>query len=460
MPPIPCSPAQIFALFAGLIGFAAAAFAPQIFHDGDSWWHLAAGQWMLDHGAVLKRDVFSFTFFGQPWDAHEWLSEVAMAALFRLNGWSGEHILFGLAAGAAAAIVAGYVRGQIAALPALLVSLLGLASVSGSLLARPHLLALPLLALWAAEFLKARAEARSPRLWLAGVMLVWANLHGSFAFGLALALAFALEAVIADRAAWKSWGPFLLVSVIAAAITPQGMEGLFFPFKLLMLGSLRNVGEWAPTSLTTPSPFLIALAGLVWLGVTRKLRLSPLRILILLGLAGLALSHVRHQMIFGIVGAMLVAEGLRRTCPDEPRALPGWLMPLGAGLLALLMVVRVSIPTARGDDPVTPMTALGHVPVAMRGQPVLNAYDFGGYLIFSGVKVFVDGRTDMYGDAFLADYDRMMSPDRRALSAALARWHIAWSILPPRPAAMMMQTMPGWHRVYGDAFAVVDVKDY
>ena len=46
MPTIPCSPARIFALFADLIGFAVAAFAPQIFHDGDSWWHLAAGQWL------------------------------------------------------------------------------------------------------------------------------------------------------------------------------------------------------------------------------------------------------------------------------------------------------------------------------------------------------------------------------------------------------------------------------
>ena len=459
MPTIPCSPARIFALFADLIGFAVAAFAPQIFHDGDSWWHLAAGQWMLDTHAVLKSDVFSFTFFGEPWDDHEWLSEVVMAGLFRLDGWSGEHLLFGLAAGAAAAAVAGHVRGRIAALPALLVSLMGLACISGSLLARPHLLALPLLALWTAELLKARSEARSPRLWLGGVMLAWANLHGSFAFGLALAAAFALKAMIADRAAWKGWGLFLIVAVLAAAITPQGLDGLFFPFTLLMLGSLRNVGEWAPTSLTTPSPFLIALAGLVWLGVTRKLRLSPLRILILLGLAWLALSHVRHQMIFGIVVAMLVAEGLRRTYPDERRSVPGWLLPVGAGLLALLIVVRLSIPTARGDDFVTPMTALGHVPAGLRSQPVLNAYDFGGYLIFSGVKVFVDGRTDMYGDAFLADYDRMMQPDRQTLSDVLARWHIAWSILPPGPVAQIMDTMPGWHRVYGDQYAVVDVKE-
>ena len=49
-------PTLIFALFAGLLGFAVAAFAPQIFHDGDTWWHLAAGGWMLDHQAVLRRE--------------------------------------------------------------------------------------------------------------------------------------------------------------------------------------------------------------------------------------------------------------------------------------------------------------------------------------------------------------------------------------------------------------------
>jgi hypothetical protein len=35
---------------------------------------------------------------------------------------------------------------------------------------------------------------------------------------------------------------------------------------------------------------------------------------------------------------------------------------------------------------------------------VLNTYGFGGYLIFSGVRPFIDGRSDMYGDAFFMRY--------------------------------------------------------
>src|ERR1044071_5644501 len=94
-------PAAInFAAFAALGAFALAGFAPQIFHDGDTWWHLAAGRWMLAHQAVPAHDLFSFSFAGQPWTAHEWLAEVLMALAFGAATWSGLHILFGLAFGA------------------------------------------------------------------------------------------------------------------------------------------------------------------------------------------------------------------------------------------------------------------------------------------------------------------------------------------------------------------------
>ena len=170
---------------------------------------------------------------------------------------------------------------------------------------------------------------------------------------------------------------------------------------------------------------------------------------------------VRGYSGFGgalIVVPLLIADAMHRKYPPPATALPRWSAPLGAGLLVLLVVARIALPTVRGDDRVTPMTALAKVPPALRAQPVLNGYDFGGYLIFAGVRPYVDGRTDMYGDAFLANYDSMMSPNRKALTDALARWHIAWSILPPGPAAQMMDTLPGWQRLYSDGDAVVHIR--
>src|SRR5271166_2472106 len=54
--------------------------------DPDLWWHLRAGQWIVETRAVPHFDPFSFTRAGHAWVAHEWLSEVAFYELWKLGG--------------------------------------------------------------------------------------------------------------------------------------------------------------------------------------------------------------------------------------------------------------------------------------------------------------------------------------------------------------------------------------
>src|SRR5947208_16782655 len=102
MPRPTLSPALVFALFAGLAGFGLAGFAPGLLNDGDTYWHIRAGEWMLAHGAVLRADVFSYTAAGAPWHTQEWLAEVMMALAWQGLGWAGIHLLFAICAGVAA----------------------------------------------------------------------------------------------------------------------------------------------------------------------------------------------------------------------------------------------------------------------------------------------------------------------------------------------------------------------
>src|ERR1700722_18829454 len=124
---------------------AVVSFAPPVLGDGDTFWHIAAGRWMIAHGAVPTTDPFSFTFVGRPWVAHEWLSEVALAAAWLAAGWSGGMLLGGAAAGALAALMGGWLLRWLAPLSAIAALALGLACVAPGALARPHFLALPLL---------------------------------------------------------------------------------------------------------------------------------------------------------------------------------------------------------------------------------------------------------------------------------------------------------------------------
>ncbi len=169
-----------------------------IFNDGDVSWHIATGQWILAHRALPHTDPFSFTWAGKPWVPIEWLAEVLMAAAFAIARYSGIAALVTAALMALHALVffnaARFVRPWIAVGAVIAMDLV----LIPMMLARPHVLAWPLIAFWTWLMLRAREGDRAPPLAAALLMVLWANLHGSFVMGLAIAGAFGLEALIAS----------------------------------------------------------------------------------------------------------------------------------------------------------------------------------------------------------------------------------------------------------------------
>jgi hypothetical protein len=447
---------SVTTMLAAALAFAVTAFAPQVLNDGDTFLHIAAGSRMLAGHAILFHDPFSYTFAGARWDAHEWLAEILMALAYRSGGWSGVLLLFASAASLAAGVLANALGRRMDWRAQGLVTLLAMACMTGSLLARPHLLALPLLAIWTAELVAARADKRAPSFWLLPVMCIWANIHGSFLAGFAVAGGLALEAVIADRRAWRGWALFGIGTLGAALINPHFVDGVIFPFKLMATPALANVGEWQATGVSLFQPIVpVSLAAIYYL-VTRRVRLPLVRAAMLLAVLAMALLHARHQIVFATVAPLLLADPL---ATGEKHATP--MRPALAMIaIALLAVIRIAVPPTRGDAAVAPATALAHVPGDLRAAPVLNDYSFGGYLIFAGVRPFIDSRAELYGEAALERYAALVKPDAATLNGVVARYGIRWSILAPSsPMVAELDALPGWHRLYADRYAVVQIRD-
>jgi hypothetical protein len=456
------SPALSFALFVGLACFAVAAFAPKLLNDGDTYWHIRAGEWMLTHHAVLRRDIFSYTMGGAPWHTQEWLAEILMALVWVAGGWPGIHLLFAVSTGMTAVIVAMFVRTRLEMTSALLTVVLGLCCISGSLLARPHLLTLPLLAIWTCGLVASRERNKAPPFWLIVVMPIWANLHGSFAFGLALGGALGIEAVVEAKqrkTAALDWGVFLLAATLLAMATPFGFQTLLFPFHLAAMHSLAYVKEWQAVDFSQFSPLLVALfTGLFVLG-SGKVKIPTMRLLLVLGLIWLALAHSRHQMLLGVIAPVLLSPALAKTWPAKTQANQPQLAVLAALILVALIGVRLMVPVVIADGPRSPVSAMAHLPSPVRDTRVLNDDSFSGYLIWAGVKVFIDSRVDFYGDAFVQNYADIVSPDRDKLAANLARYDVRWTIFSQNtPMVKLMDHMPGWRRLYSDRLAVVHVR--
>jgi hypothetical protein len=93
--------------------------------------------------------------------------------------------------------------------------------------------------------------------------------------------------------------------------------------------------------------------------------------------------------------------------------------------------------------------------------PVFNAYPFGGYLIFSGIPVFIDGRADMYGDAFMKEYLGVYRrPHTGDLVRLLDKYKVNWTLLETKaPAVAVLDQLPGWRRLHSDDTAVVHVRN-
>jgi len=202
-------------LLVGLAVYAPLLFAaPALLSDPDTYWHIAAGRWMIAHHAVPDHDVFSFSMRGAPWTPPEWLAEVVIAALYDKFGWVGLVMATAASAAAALAILLRALLHSLTPVQALIATVLAAMLVIPHLLARPHILALPILVWWTAALVAARSADRTPSLWLVPLSMLWANLHSSYMLGLGLAAMLAAEAVLlasdrlARRRAARGWGLF------------------------------------------------------------------------------------------------------------------------------------------------------------------------------------------------------------------------------------------------------------
>lgn len=424
-----------------------------IFDDGDISWHIATGQWILAHGAIPHADPFSFTRAGKPWVPMEWLADLFLAGAYRLAGYAGISALVTAALMALHALV--YANGRRFVSPLLPIVLMDFALIP-MLVARPHVFVWPLLALWTLLMLRAREEDRAPPVAAALLMILWANLHASWLFGLALGGAFGLDALVSSpdrKRAFGQWLIFGAACVAAVFVNGNGANGVLYPFGYTHLQMLPLIDEWKPSSPQVTPFFFAVLAITAALIAWKRPRLTPVRWLLLAALVALALFQTRHQAMLAIVAAMILPRGFS-AAPDDRRVTPVGVAVAGA---ALLLALRTAVPLTPPESETNPWKLIASVPPKLRSQPVLNGYAMGGPLILSGIRPYVDGRSDMYGDDLVVGYSSILGGNPEMVAEAVKRWNIRWAILPhtnPRLIALLDRS-PGWRRIASDEAGVV-----
>jgi hypothetical protein len=438
--------------------------------DSDTYWHIAAGKWILDHNALPRVDIYSFTKAGEPWISTSWLAQVVFAATYELAGWAGPIVLAAACIAATFALLVFILSRRIPSTYAVMVALAALLLSTPHLFARPHVLALPVMVAWVNGLLSASERREAPSFWLLPLIALWANLHGGFVFGLALVAPFAFDALWNAEGSQRRplalrWIAFGICAVAACCVTPYGWGSILASRKILELGELLHlIYEWMPANFSSFSPFeayaLALIAATLFCGV----KLSLPRIVLVLGLFHMALSHVRNIEIFALLMPLVVVTPVASQFGLQAARFVKTVFPV-ASIAAMVAILGISTWAFAANHKFSlpanqsPAAAVD-VLKAQNPRHVLNDLPFGGYLISQGLPVFIDGRAELYGERFEMAYFRALElKDVNLFLDMLKSYDIdAVLLTPSTPAASLLDHLDGWQRVYSDETAVVHIR--
>ncbi len=418
--------------------------------DGDLWWHLKSGEWILSQNRVPQTDPFSYTAGARPWIDLHWLFQVVVFGIYWLSGVDGLQafrILLVLIMSAVMFLMAGGRRVGIAGLVLLALAFFLL---SERFELRPHLVSGLFLLAYIAIL---RQYPGRKWIWiLPGLQVVWFNMHALAILGLAVVWIYAVGQFVhkfleepLGLLRQKEMGRTelrnaLVVSILCLAallVNPYGWQGVLFPLKLYTRISgeiplyLSTIGEFRPTLKVRQSdPFFYysyvayaSAAVLILLSSWRRWRVWEFCVLVLFFFLSLKARRNVFEYVIAtlpvltarladvtagferVAGARLglrTADGLKFGAAGLLCFILGWQI---LGVVSNRFYAERLYYTRFGWGILEAVHASGAAEFVKKSDAVriYNDINVGGQLIWKvspTKKVFQDSRLELYDDAF------------------------------------------------------------
>jgi len=396
--------------------------------DGDTGLHLRTGDWILANHRVPVVDIFSYTRPGAPWYAFQWGSAVLYS--FLNTTWGIKAIAF-LAGVTIALWVTVLMQTMLAIrVNGLLAPLLAFAAANAAsihYLARPHLFTMLFLAI-SVWLIETDRQAPSNRVWLlVPLAAIWVNVHSAF-----IVLPMYLIAVAAglylEKGPFKRYLTLAAASIFATLANPYGIK-LHLHILSFLSGPVatRLVDEYqSPQFRGEPLYWFLALlfGALLMAGVMLFDRrfADPFAILLF---GAMALVSARNIPLFLTVALPLAARELTKRWRDSGALkdfysygsafsdrCPGFSIWSCAAIAAIaLLTAKTSWPTDL-DPKLFPVALMERNDALLQSGRVLTTDQWSDELIYrykGRQLVFIDGRSDFYPAAVVADYTTMFN---------------------------------------------------
>jgi len=449
--------------------------------DGDTGWHIRAGEYILAHRQVPHADLFSFTRPGAPWCAWEWLSDVLFALAHRTAALKGVVLLAGAVIASSLTVLFRHMLARGSGFFVALTTCLLAAGASGiHFLARPHVFTLLFLAgsLWVLG--RDRREPGRAVWLLVPLTALWANLHAGF---VALPVSIAVVAGAAGiEGRWdlvRRYAALAAACLAASLANPYGIGLHRHIVEYLRSDWIRQaVDEFQSPRFRSESSahFEILLFGGLLAAAALWRRARAGEALLMVVWAHAALVSVRNVPVFAVVVSPILAAEASRWwrgwAGGRPaRSVVAILERVDAGFAssarhtslwpAVFLLVLAIVPGHWPRDlPENkfPVGLVGRHERAIAGARVFTSDQWGDYLLYRfGPRqlVFIDGRSDFYGPQVGELYLRT-AYGRGDWRATLERYRVALVLAPKEwPLADLLGSGGGWRLVDQDGQAAL-----
>jgi hypothetical protein len=471
----------------------------------DFWWYLASGQRILETRSVPTTDPFSYTAAGRPWINHMWVTQVLFTLLW--ERW-GRLALIGLKTATVVAtfwVILATMRARgVHPLLASAVTLLAAWTGAEFWHARPQTFTYLFVAILA-WLLRPGWEGRRVVLVLVPALVVlWVNLHAGFVMafvvigivGLGTALPLLVDPGrrpagwrVVGRTAWLGGS-----AVVASLLNPFGVHAILFPLEVVRsVPFMTSTIEWFAPNFHHAGfrPLEVMLLLLFPAFAWGRSRLSAVDVGLTLVFANLGLTAVRHVPLFAVAAAPPLAAALqgvvmawrrvdwrrvrdaaRRRLPSLAPALTAPGAPLVAGAVLLLTAVSAHWAGLAGepmnplrldlDESRYPERTMAFIRDNRLPPQIFSVYAWGGYelwRLYPEYRVFMDGRTHVYGPEVLKDFLDVVNVSPR-WQAVLDKWQVQTILaLRASPLTETLLARGGWRLVFAEREAVVFVRE-
>jgi tetratricopeptide (TPR) repeat protein len=485
--------------------------------DLDLWLHLRMGWWISHHGFVPNYDVLSGTIYGKPWVNHEWLFQVLVYQVQKAFGFDGLISMQSIVVAFTFLVLLclGYSRErQWLSVTTLLMVLIVYQS---RFTIRPDIFSILFFVLYI-YILSLHINKRWAVYALVILQILWSNMHGFFFFGPLLAGVGILSEFIKRRVPlpyeWNTVGRLsdkeydalkiiFLLLLCACCVNPLTFQGALYPFSVFFGLAGDNkiffdhiVELQKPITSTTIFnenfiyyKLLIVLSALSFVFNRRKIDVSSFLVWVIF--LGFSLVAIRNLVYFAVAAYMVLMVNVIST--DWENLVPlrfdsfkfKHLTVIIVKICLMLWMLNFGLQMSSDgyfdfdtyyrkseffgvSKRVYPYKAVDFLINEKIKGNFFNDFNSGAYLVgraYPNIKVFIDGRTEVYGADFFENYQKIWKEgNAKAFAYFERRDNIAGAFLNnahqeiPVTVLKMFHSFKNWSIVYLDEDAVIFLK--